>query len=748
MTDEKKRPADAAPSAEPAGSPPAGSGSALRRRAEEIAREKAARSPEDLEALSPEEVRRILHELRVHQIELEMQNDELRRAQEELEATRVKYFDLYDTAPVGYFTVDESGAILDANLMAADLLGVKRSRLIRQPLTRHIAPEDQDVYYLHRKHVLETGARHVCELRMRQKDGSPFRGQLETSTGRDGKDGPPVFRIMVSDITERMRAEEELKESKALIDTVVDNIPLMIFLKEATDLRFVLFNRAGEELLGYDRKELLGKNDLDFFPPGQAAHFMAKDREVLDGESGVLDIPEEPITTARKGLRLLHTRKVCIRGADGATKYLLGISEDITERKRAEAEKEKLQAQLQQAMKMEAVGRLAGGVAHDFNNLLTVITGYSELLLQKIGKESPMHREVEEIRRAAERAATLTQQLLAFSRKQIIEPKVLDLNILMADLSKMLVRLIGEDIDLKTVHGKNLGMVKVDSGQFEQVLINLAVNARDAMPDGGTLLIETANVELDGEYCAQRPYHIQPGRFVRLAVSDTGCGMTGETSERIFEPFFTTKATGKGTGLGLSMIYGAVKQSGGSIEAYSEVGKGTTIKIYLPRVEGEAVKPEKDARPTVLPGGTETVLVTEDDDTVRNLCGRILERLGYKMMPARNGAEAIATAQKYVERIDLLLTDVVMPGMNGSELATQLVLHHPEMKVLFTSGYTDDAIVRHGVLDEGVSFIGKPYTPSALARKVREVLDKSGRQGGTPESRAPQTRDGEPGAGR
>lgn len=398
---------------------------------------------------------------------------------------------------------------------------------------------------------------------------------------------------------------------------------------------------------------------------------------------------------------------------------------EIEERKRSEAEKEKLQAQLQQSQKMEAVGRLAGGVAHDFNNLLTVITGYSELLLQKIGKESPMQREVEEIKRAGERAAALTQQLLAFSRKQIIDPKVLDLNLLTADLGKMLIRLIGENIDLRIVHGKNLGWVKVDPSQFEQVLINLAVNARDAMADGGTLIIETANVELDEEYCAQRPYQIHPGRFVRLAVSDTGHGMTGETSKQIFEPFFTTKAKGKGTGLGLSMIYGAVKQSGGSIEAYSEVGKGTTFKIYLPRVEGKAVKLEKDDRPTVLPGGTDTVLVVEDDDTVRNLCVQILERVGYKILQARNGTEAIALMQGYGDRIDLLLTDVVMPGMNGAELARQLVVRHPEMQVLFTSGYTDDAISRHGILDEGVSFIGKPYTPERLARKVREVLDKA-----------------------
>jgi CheY-like chemotaxis protein len=266
--------------------------------------------------------------------------------------------------------------------------------------------------------------------------------------------------------------------------------------------------------------------------------------------------------------------------------------------------------------------------------------------------------------------------------------------------------------------------VKVDPGQFQQVLMNLAVNARDAMPGGGKIVIETANVDLDETYCASHAY-VTPGRYVMLAVSDTGQGMSDEVKAHIFEPFFTTKPRGSGTGLGLATTYGAVHQAGGSIEVYSEVGIGTTIKIYLPRVEGEAASPAHEDRPTVIPCGTETVLVVEDEATVRTLCVRILERLGYKVPQARNGAEAIAVARGYAERIDLLLTDVVMPGMNGADLATQLVLHHPEMKVLFTSGYTDDAIVRHGVLDEGVSFIGKPYTPLALARKVREVLDEA-----------------------
>jgi CheY-like chemotaxis protein len=373
---------------------------------------------------------------------------------------------------------------------------------------------------------------------------------------------------------------------------------------------------------------------------------------------------------------------------------------------------------------METVGRLAGGVAHDFNNLLTVITGYSELLLQKIGKESPMHGEVEEIKRAGDRAASLTQQLLAFSRKQIIEPKVLHLDSLVAEMHKMLTRLIGEDIALQATTGKSPGSVKVDPGQFQQILMNLVVNARDAMPDGGKVTIETANVDLDEVYCASHPY-VTPGRFVMLSVSDTGMGMSGEVKARIFEPFFTTKERGVGTGLGLATTYGAVHQAGGTIEVYSEVGIGTTFKIYLPRVEEEVVEPVEDDQAKVIPGGAETVLVVEDEDTLRTLCERILGDLGYQVMPARNGAEAIALAQGYDDRIDLLLTDVVMPGMNGAELATQLVLHHPEMQVLFMSGYTDDAIGKHGVLDEGVSFIGKPYTPSALARKVREVLDKA-----------------------
>ncbi len=323
---------------------------------------------------------------------------------------------------------------------------------------------------------------------------------------------------------------------------------------------------------------------------------------------------------------------------------------------------------------------------------------------------------------AAASAASLTRQLLAFSRKQIIEPKVLRLNDLIENLYKMLVRIVGEDIELLTSLGKEPGSVKVDPGQFEQVLVNLVVNARDAMPDGGKLMIETANVDLDESYCTYHP-QARPGKFVLLAVSDTGSGMSDEVKEHIFEPFFTTKDQGRGTGLGLAMIFGLVQQAEGSIEVYSEVGHGTTFKIYLPRFAEQAEKLTRDEPALTLPAGNETVLLVEDEASVRQVALMILKELGYKVLSAPNGGEAFMLAEKHAGRIDLLMTDVVMPGMNGRDLAERLLGLHPEMKVLFTSGYTADVVVHHGVLEKNLNFIGKPYTPQSLARKMREVLD-------------------------
>jgi signal transduction histidine kinase/CheY-like chemotaxis protein len=509
------------------------------------------------------------------------------------------------------------------------------------------------------------------------------------------------------EVAERKKAEDTARRETSMRNVLLDNLPCIALIIKKRTHEIVECNAIAK---GYGA--VIGKACHDAIAvPGIPCPFCLAPESWNTGKSTQIEV--EYMGKFWHGIWVPLSDDLYVH-------YIF----EITDRKRGEQEKEKLQGQLQQAMKMEAVGQLAGGVAHDFNNLLTVINGYSELLLQKIGKESPMHGEVEEIRRAGERAASLTRQLLAFSRKQIIEPKVVRMDLLVAEMQKMLARLIGENIDLQTTTGKSPGSVKVDTGQFQQILMNLAVNARDAMPEGGKIVIGTANVDLDERYCATHPY-VTPGRYVMLSVSDTGKGMSEEVKAHIFEPFFTTKERGSGTGLGLAMAYGAVRQVGGSIEVVSEVGIGTTFRIYLPRVEEKAVEPSKDELPQDLPAGTETVLVVEDEAIVRDLCVRILERLGYKVLQARNGPEAIVAAEQYVDRIDLLLTDVVMPGMNGSELAKHLVLRHPEMVVLFTSGYTEDVISRHGVLDEGVSFIGKPYTRSALAGKVREVLDKA-----------------------
>ncbi|MCU0662580.1 MAG: ATP-binding protein [Myxococcota bacterium] len=349
------------------------------------------------------------------------------------------------------------------------------------------------------------------------------------------------------------------------------------FLKEPQDLRFVVFNKAGEELLGYDRKDLLGKNNLNLFPPEQAAHFMAKDREVLT-EGALVDIPEESITTAKKGLRTLHTRKVCLKGPDGTAQYLLGISEDITERKRAEAEREKLEEQLRASQRLDSIGSLVGGIAHDFNNLLSIILSYTSFAIAKTSGK--LRDELLEVERAGERAAALTKQLLAFSSRQVLEPEPTKLNFIVSDIEKMLRRILGEDIEFEMALWPNLGSTLADPGKLEQVLMNLVVNARDAMPKGGRLRLETSHLELDESASSIVP-SIEPGRYVCLAVSDTGCGMDKETMARIFEPFFTTKAPGKGTGLGLPTVYGIVKQSGGGIAVTSATGQGTTFRVYL-----------------------------------------------------------------------------------------------------------------------------------------------------------------------
>jgi nitrogen-specific signal transduction histidine kinase/CheY-like chemotaxis protein len=395
--------------------------------------------------------------------------------------------------------------------------------------------------------------------------------------------------------------------------------------------------------------------------------------------------------------------------------YINIYARDVTEQRN-------LEQQLFQSQKMDAIGRLAGGVAHDFNNVLTAIIGYSDFLHMHLGKDDPLQQEVEEIRKAGQRAASLTQQLLAFSRRQIFQVKVLDLNAIITGMEKMLRRLIHESVSIDFILDPSLGRIRADASQMEQVLLNLVINASEAMPQGGKLMIETANTELDESY-ARMHVSVKPGSFVRLAVSDTGTGMNEETRDHLFEPFFTTKKEGKGTGLGLSMVYGIVKQSGGAIWVYSEPGKGAAFKIYLPRVFEEAQKVSEERIDEAPANGTETVLVVEDEEMIRQIISVTLTEYGYTALLAKDGEEAQAICASAQGPIHLLLSDVVLPGMSGRESAKRLVSKRPGMRVLYMSGYTANAIVHHGALEPGIAFIQKPFSPATLLRKMREILD-------------------------
>jgi PAS domain S-box-containing protein len=518
---------------------------------------------------------------------------------------------------------------------------------------------------------------------------------------------------------ERRQAEAALTSSQALLQAVVDSSPTAIYVKDL-DGRFLLLNQRVADAAGSDRAALLGKTDHEVFPHAQADAFRALDQRVLAAGTA---LEAEEIVPEGDGLHTYLSVKTPLVDPSGRPYAVCSVSTDITARKRAEAALRRTEEQLRQAQKMEAIGKLAGGVAHDFNNLLSVILSYSSMLAQDMTASDPRRSDLEEIEAAGHRAVDLTRQLLAFGRKQILQPKIVDLDEVVVGMERMLRRLIGEDIELTVLTAHPLDAVRVDRGQIEQIIMNLAVNARDAMPRGGKLTIETANVILDERYASEH-VGVVCGAHVMLAVTDNGAGMDAATLEHMFEPFFTTKERGKGTGLGLATVFGIVQQSGGNIWVYSEVGKGTTFKIYLPRATTDGA-PAIDRPPAVLQStvGTETILLVEDDESVRVLARNILERAGYHVLEAPSGGDALLICEQHTATIHLLLTDVVMPRLSGRQLAERLHTLRPDMKVLFMSGYTDNAIVHHGVLDSDVAFLQKPITPDALTYRVRCVLD-------------------------
>jgi two-component system cell cycle sensor histidine kinase/response regulator CckA len=633
-----------------------------------------------------------------------------------LEALRRQYELVLDSIADGVHGIGIDGRITIENQMAEQMFGWGALGLVGRPAhqTVHHSRADGSPYPVEEcpVHVtLRDGAiRRVSEDVFWRKDGSSFPVEYLVAPMRDAEGGIAGAVVTFRDTTARRDAERQRRASEEQYRLLFDSNPHPMYVFDAGTLAFLAVNDAALKHYGYSREELLGMSIGGLGAPEDLP-------ALIDLICGV---PTDGASSANLGVRA-HRRQgglmaqmeiACSRLSFEGHDALLCLAIDVTE-------KENLHAQLLQSQKMESVGRLAGGIAHDFNNLLGVILGYGALLLGK-AEPGPNRAKLEQIVKAGERAAGLTRQLLAFSRKQLLQPRILDLNELVVDLEKMLRRLIGEDIQLVTLL-QGIGNVRADPGQIEQVIMNLVVNARDSMPRGGQITIQTSSVVLDESYAAERP-DVRPGPCVMLAVTDTGLGMTPEIMGKIFEPFFTTKGPTEGTGLGLATSDGIVKQSGGHIAVESERGRGSTFRVYLPRIDGQILRDAASAE--LRPRGTETILIAEDEPALRALTREVLEEHGYAVIEAGSGDGALRRAEEHSGVIDLLLTDVVMPRMSGRELADRLAQQRPGLRVMFMSGYTDDAVVRHGVLAPSAAFIQKPFGPESLLAKIREVLER------------------------
>ena len=609
--------------------------------------------------------------------------------------------------------VDMEGKRIYNSLSYQKALGYSPEELQASSSFEQIHPDDRERVKESTEDARRSGIGKTLEYRLRHKNGTWLVLESTSSVIRNTKGEPEKLVIVNRDVTERKRAEEALRRSEAGFRSVVEDAPYGIY-RASTTGKFLQVNPALRKMLGYEAAEdLLGKDLASeiFRHTGdyqRLIEFLTRTDEIKDVEVEWKRRDGTPITVRCSGRR--------VNDENGAPAYLEVFAEDVTE-------KRVLERQLRMAQKMEAIGRLSGGIAHDFNNLLGVIIGYSRVLRKALANNAALCEHAVEIEKAGQRAASLTKQLLAFSRQQVLTPAVLNLNTLASDMEKMLPRLLGEDVEVSLTLDPDLGNVKADQSQIEQVIMNLAVNARDAMPMGGKLKIQTANMELDQAYTWNHPGS-KVGSYVMLAVTDTGTGMDAGTLTHIFEPFFTTKERGKGTGLGLATVYGVVKQSNGYIWVDSAPGKGASFQIYLPRHVGEPAVDEQKVDLGEKLGGSESILLVEDAEPLRKLAQTFLAAAGFRVLSAASGEDALEVAARHGGTFDLLLTDVVMPGMNGRVLAEQLSPRQPGMKVLYMSGYTDSFIAGHGVLDPGgAQLLHKPFTEEVLIRKVREVLD-------------------------
>ena len=650
----------------------------------------------------------------------EKRNGEAGRSEDYPQNFKIDYRDLVERVPAVFYitALDETGGRLYISPQIEAMLGFPLAQWFTdsQLWLKQIYPEDRrrvlgEFYKSHRN-----GLPFSSEYRLIASDGRIVWVRDEANVVKDNTGAPCYIEGVLFDISETLRTKEMAQKSEAKFRTVFEEIAVGIALINREG-RIMESNRALQKMLGYRGEELFNRVFNDFIHPDDITTDLDLYEKLLEGKQDHYQVEKRYL---RKGGSVLWGRLnvSLICGLNGEPQSTVHMVEDITEWKQ-------LETQFLQAQKMETVGRLAGGIAHDLNNLFTVLSGYSQLSLMRLKEDDPLTENLREIKKTTDRAAELTNRLLAISRRQALDMMVIDLNQLVRGLEKMLGRIIGEDIELIIRPAGEIGKVKTDPNQMEQVILNLVVNARDAMPNGGKLVIEIRNVELDETY-AQSHFSVVPGRFVLLSVTDTGCGMSPEVKERIFDPFFTTKTKGKGTGLGLSTVYGIIKQSGGNIWVYSEPGQGTTFKIYLPRVEEEADEISPREEGIDFPRGNETILFVEDEDSLRGFSARVLRGQGYTVLEAANGDEAMELARRSMgQPIHLLLTDLVMPQMGGKQLVEQFKILHPDARILFISGYTDEAITRQTSLNPDAPFLQKPFSPLELTRKIREVLDSS-----------------------
>lgn len=642
-----------------------------------------------------------------------------RRAEQDLRESEDRFRLLAELAPVGIVISDSEEKTLYASPKFVELFGYTEDDMPSIEAWWPLAYPDPTV----REGIRQQWKTALDEAREGGAETLPMEFPV---TCKDGKVRNIEFRlsttgalnfVVFTDVTERRRAEEELKREQELVEKILDSMPGIFYLYTYPQLRLVRWNKNHETLLGYESGEIANRCIMDWHIPDARPAVHEAVEYAMEAGHNVLESP-----LLSKDGRSIPFLMTGVRFDTPEQRYLMGIGIDITERRHAEAEREKLREQLTQSQKIESVGRLAGGVAHDFNNMLGVILGHTELALEKMDPADPRFADLQEVRKAAERSADLTRQLLAFARKQTVVPKVLDLNATVEGMLTMLRRLIGEDLDLAWLPGNSIRPIKMDPTQIDQILANLCVNARDAIGNTGKITIETDAAAFDDAYCAGHAGFV-PGAYTLLAVSDDGCGMSKETLDNLFEPFFTTKEIGKGTGLGLATVYGIVKQNNGFIVVYSEPGHGTTFKIYLPCHIGKAEHTPKEVSTEPAARSQETILLVEDEPAILTLTTSMLERQGYNVMSASTPGAALRLAETHAGEIHLLMTDVVMPEMNGRELARNLLSLYPNAKRLFMSGYTANVIAHHGVLDEGVNFIQKPFSMKDLVAKIREVLD-------------------------